>query len=268
MRMPRWSLLLVTVMLLGTGCATTPGGPAWGERATIAPGWARLREAAVDAAKDPQVWVPLAGAAVFQVGDWDHEVSEWAREETPLFGSRDNARDWSDHLKSASAAAYWITALAAPSGDDWFENKAKGVAVGLTARAVTSWTTTGLKHAVGRVRPDGSDDMSFPSGHSSAAAVNATLASRNLRAFAMSPRTRRVLDAGLLSLSLGTGWARVEAGKHYPSDVLFGMALGNYLGAFVNDAFMGDAVDDDGTVRAVSFEALPDGAEIRFHVAY
>jgi len=48
-----------------------------------------------------------------------------------------------------------------------------------------------------------------------------------------------VIDAGLTALTLGTGWARVEAGFHYPSDVLVGMALGDFNGAFFNDAFMG-----------------------------
>jgi len=40
-------------------------------------------------------------------------------------------------------------------------------------------------------------------------------------------------------VALGTGWARVEAQKHYPSDVLAGMALGNFMAAFIYDAFMG-----------------------------
>jgi membrane-associated phospholipid phosphatase len=31
----------------------------------------------------------------------------------------------------------------------------------------------------------------------------------------------------------------LEAKKHYPSDVLAGMALGHFLGAFINDAFLG-----------------------------
>jgi len=48
-----------------------------------------------------------------------------------------------------------------------------------------------------------------------------------------------VTDAGLTALTLGTGWARVEAGFHYPSDVLVGMAIGNFNGAFFDDAFMG-----------------------------
>jgi membrane-associated phospholipid phosphatase len=50
---------------------------------------------------------------------------------------------------------------------------------------------------------------------------------------------RTGLRAGFLALSLTTGWARLEAKKHFPSDVLAGMAIGHFFGAFINDAFLG-----------------------------
>jgi membrane-associated phospholipid phosphatase len=164
--------------------------------------------------------------------------------------------------------AYAITVLLTPSGDEpdeWLVNKAKGVAVGLGARAVTSQVTHVLKDGVGRERPDGSDDLSFPSGHSSASAVNTRLASRNLRAIEMPNGTLRVLDIGLLTLTVGTSWARIEAGKHYPSDTLFGMALGNFFAAFINDAFLGAPADER---RGVMIEAVPGGAAVYFYMTY
>ncbi|HEV8695824.1 MAG TPA: phosphatase PAP2 family protein [Lysobacter sp.] len=264
----RWLLCGVLTVCGASGCATLPDGSAWGESATLTPGWERIRTSAIHAAKDPHVWVPLAGAVVFQVGDLDREVSDWAQRETPVFGSARNAERWSDDLRTASSMAYAVTVLLTPSGDEpdeWLRNKAKGLAVGVAARAVTSGVTQGLKHGVGRERPDGSDRLSFPSGHSSASAVNTQLASRNLRAIEMSDGTRRVLDIGLLTLTVGTSWARIEAGKHYPSDTLFGMALGNFFAAFINDAFLGAPADRR---RGVMIEALPGGAAIYFYVTY
>lgn len=41
-----------------------------------------------------------------------------------------------------------------------------------------------------------------------------------------------------------TAWARVEGNVHYPSDVLVGAALGNFIGMFIHDAFIGRAEDD------------------------
>ncbi len=47
------------------------------------------------------------------------------------------------------------------------------------------------------------------------------------------------VQIGNILLATGVGWARVEAGKHFPSDVLAGAALGHFLSVFFHDAFMG-----------------------------
>jgi hypothetical protein len=44
---------------------------------------------------------------------------------------------------------------------------------------------------------------------------------------------------GIVGMSAGEGWGRVEAQAHYPSDVLVGYALGHFFSAFINDAFLG-----------------------------
>ena len=265
----RWPMMLVLVLALSgtSGCATLGEG-SWGASATLTPGWDRIRESAVNAARDPYVWVPLAGAVVFQIDDWDREVADWARRETPVFGSTGDAARWSDDLRSASSVAYAATVLLTPSGDEpgkWFRNKAQGVAVGLAARALTSSTTQGLKHVADRTRPNGDDTRSFPSGHTSASAVNTRLASRNLQAMPLSDGTRRALDGGLLALTVGTSWARIEAGQHFPSDTLFGMALGNFFAAFINDAFLGQT---PGQGVGLALAATPGGAELRWVVEF
>lgn len=263
-----WMLACLLAILGASGCTTLPDGSVWGENATIAPGWERVRTSALNAAKDPHVWVPLAGAAAFQISDWDRDVAEWAQRETPVFGSQRDAERWSDDLRSASSIAYAATVLATPGGDDageWWISKAKGLAVGLAARGATSQMTQALKRSVGRERPNGSDDMSFPSGHTSASAVNTRLASRNLDAIDMPDSVRRALDASLMGLTIGTSWARIEAGMHYPSDTLFGMALGNFLAAFINDAFLGAP---PGNRSGITVEAMPGGGAVRFFVTY
>ena len=65
------------------------------------------------------------------------------------------------------------------------------------------------------------------------------LAQRDLQSLPLSDTTRQVLNVGLDALTYGTAWARVESGLHYPSDTLVGMSLGNFSGAFFNDAFLG-----------------------------
>jgi membrane-associated phospholipid phosphatase len=158
--------------------------------------------------------------------------------------------------------------LATPSGEvdgDWFAAKAKGAAVGLGAFAVTSGLTSGLKSVVSRERPDGSGDDSFPSGHASTSAVFDTLAVRNLATIDMSPALRTTLVVGTGAITAGSAWARVEANKHYPSDVLVGVAIGNYMAAFFTEAFMGLGPDSR---LAFSAEPAPGGAVLRMVVRF
>lgn len=238
----RNALLIISGAAVLSGCGTLPSGRGWGEDATYRPGWQRVRSAAADAALDPWVWAPLVGAAVFQIDGWDREVADWARRQTPVFGSQNSARQWSDDLRSASVFAHYATILATPGGSqpsEWFLNKAKGALVNVAAVSVTGQLTQLGKAQSGRQRPNGADDESFPSGHTSSSAVHTRLASRNLQSVNLPRFARRGLDAGLFTLTAGTAWARIEAGWHYPADTLAGMALGNFFASFMNDAFLG-----------------------------
>ena len=247
------------------GCGTLPNGHGWGQDVTLFPGWDRVRHAAVDAAKSPDVWLPTAGALALQINDWDEEVSEWATRSTPLFGNREDADDASGYLRTASQIAYVATALATPSGDDkekWAKNKARGFAVGLAAIGTTYGMTEASKSIVDRTRPDGSDDRSFFSGHASNSAVTCKLASRNVEHLALPNWGKTAFQVGFSALSFTAGWARVEAAKHYPSDILIGMAVGNFFGAFFNDAFLGIDPED---FRGVTFQPTERGLMLGFN---
>jgi len=240
MGIARWLVPLISAALLA-GCGTLPSGRAWGEEATLVPGWQRVREAAGSAARNPRVWVPLAGAALLQVSNWDRDIADWARRETPLFGSNERAGEWSDDLRTASVVAFHVTALATPGGAtarDWFENKLRGYAVDAAAIVTTTALTQELKGAAGRVRPNGADDESFPSGHTAVSAVHGRLAQLNLRSIDMRPGARRALGVGLDALTIGTSWARIEAGWHFPSDTLVSASLGAFFAEFYDDAFL------------------------------
>jgi membrane-associated phospholipid phosphatase len=211
-----------------------------------------------DAAQSPWVWGPLAGAALMQVDSWDEDVSEWARDETPIFGSEGSAQDWSDGLRNAAVAGYAVSVLATPS-------KARNAAVGIGAFAVTAGITEGLKVTTSRERPNGVDDKSLPSGHAANAAVFNTLAVHNLQAIDMGSRLRTSLEIGAGAVTVGTAWARVESGDHYPSDVLVGMALGNFVGAVFAQVFLGREPDAN---LAFGAEPVHGGAMLHWEMRF
>ena len=111
--------------------------------------------------EQPRGCGPLAGAALLQVDDWDRDIADWARRETPVFGSAARAADWSDGLRTASVVAFHASALATPGGDtagEWFANKLRGYAVDSAAIVTTTGLTQVMKRTAGRERPNGADD--------------------------------------------------------------------------------------------------------------
>jgi membrane-associated phospholipid phosphatase len=219
--------------VLGTGCASLTERGYWG--ASV--GWpdgSRVAEAAVKAARNPNTWVPAAGALLFGVTDLDDEVSDYAIDHAPVFGS--DAADSSDNLRDIAMASYFVTAILAPS--DSLRSRAGGLVVGGTTLLVDRVVVDGLKAATDRERPDGSNNRSWPSGHTSLASTSVNMAVANLAYVDMPQWARWTANVGLYGTAAATGWARVEAGKHFPSDVLAGYALGSFLARFAYHAFL------------------------------
>ena len=77
--------------------------------------------------------------------------------------------------------------------------------------------TYGLKFSINKTRPNGENDRSFPSGHTSATFQGASFIHR-----------RYGLTYGLLAYAgaVYTGYTRVHADKHYVEDVLAGALVG------------------------------------------
>ena len=92
------------------------------------------------------------------------------------------------------------------------------------ALIVNSTYTEIFKRAVGRQRPDLSDNKSFPSGHASNAFALATVANAH---FGLKVGIPAYLAAGAIGL------ARVDMNKHNLSDVVAGATLGYIVGRTV-----------------------------------
>ena len=234
--------IVFTMNIILTSCSTTTAHRVWGEDANISPGWDRIGKSVAAAALAPETWVPLATAVLIAATNSDAKIQDWAVNNTPIFGSTTNAKNYSGYFLNASTWIYITSIIITPGGDQrptWLLNKTKGLAVGFSAILSTQILTAGFKTLTGRERPDGSDDKSFPSGHTSAVAVNTILTSRNIEYLHLNPYIESSLKIALNTMTLATGWARVEGNKHYPTDILFGAALGNFIGGFINDTFLG-----------------------------
>lgn len=85
-----------------------------------------------------------------------------------------------------------------------------------------------MKHTIKEERPDGSDEFSFPSGHTGTAFTNASLLFYEYK------------DVNIWYASSGylfataTGFLRIANNKHYTSDVLAGAGIGTAVGLAVS----------------------------------
>jgi membrane-associated phospholipid phosphatase len=102
----------------------------------------------------------------------------------------------------------------------------------LDAILVTGGYTTVLKELVGRERPNGEDDKSFPSGHTASA-------------FALAAVTERhygwKVGVPVYALATAVAVSRLQRDKHYLTDVIAGATLGYIVGRTVVRVNGGDA---------------------------
>jgi membrane-associated phospholipid phosphatase len=130
--------------------------------------------------------------------------------------------------------------------------------------AVTLESTRRLTNAFKDVSREHLNKRSFPSAHTARAAVGSTLAVRYVDFYAVPGWARNTLKGALIALPYATGWARMEAGVHVPSDVLAGVAWGNFFGVLVNGLL------DARMLSPVSVTVLPweKGAMLRVDIRY
>ena len=90
-----------------------------------------------------------------------------------------------------------------------------------TAMAASTVITYGFKYGVGRERPNGGNNRSFPSGHTS-------------HSFTIAAVSQELLGykVGILAYAMAAvvGFSRIQDNKHYLSDVIFGAGIGTVIG--------------------------------------
>jgi undecaprenyl-diphosphatase len=195
--------------------------------------------AMVQTVEEPSQWAPVAALVVA----------------TPLLRHRDKVYEQNledNHSVTGSSTTTGDTlmvALAAASagvaGWKWYDgDHAQALEVATESFVLTAVETSLIKSLRGRPRPHDGVATSFPGGHSSFSFAAATFLARTIWASADPAKESFWIDAA--------GWAcyvpaalvalnRVETGRHYPSDVTAGAALGILTTNLVWNAHYGDS---------------------------
>ncbi|MGF1741862.1 phosphatase PAP2 family protein [Vibrio profundum] len=130
--------------------------------------------------------------------------------------SADSKQDWID-FSDVGSTGLVVAALAVPTYNaDW---------EGLKQSSLSVVTASGAalvgKALVSKTRPDGSDDKSFPSNHTSTSFGAATT-------LAIRYGWQAAIPAYTVATLVGVG--RIEADRHHWEDVVAGAALGSLAG--------------------------------------
>jgi len=188
---------------------------------------------------EPPVLVPLglaAGAAA--VSHWDRPLVNrigWTLGDRPRIG---------DATMTALVAGSAVIGILFPGeGRNGWDNFWEGAEV----FALNAVLTSSLKLAVGRQRPGGGTH-SFPSGHTSAAFAAASLINDN---------SGGALGVSAYGLAALTGYSRMEARRHYPSDVLAGAAIGILSAQVLDYLHWGDGRNVHGIAGGLRLEIEP-----------
>lgn len=195
------------------------------------------------------VWVPASSALLFSLTGYDGEFSDWASEKKPLFGSVSRAKSYSD----AMTFYYFPAANMISKGVQHYygfrhENLLYHYTSFILAPALTFLFNRELKDRSGRIRPDGSNDLSFPSSHTGiASSFNEEFWYANAHT---SPRTLGhsiyYVNEGIVST---VALARLEAKKHHLTDVLVGYSLGKFFSHFFHYYLFSDFQSSSTTIN-------------------
>jgi hypothetical protein len=130
--------------------------------------------------------------------------------------TRADEEDWQT-VSDVGAVSLLVLSVGIPA----VEGDGDGVLQAVGTEVVTSLVVEGLKLTVSKERPDGSDDHSFPSGHTARSFAAATT---------MYERQGAGIGIPALVVAGIVGLARVEGQKHDWVDVIAGAAIGTASG--------------------------------------
>jgi len=200
-----------------------------------------LSDSAWLALSNQQTWIPALGSMLVAISGEDHAISDWASATNPVFGSSFNARNASDQLNALGSLNLLVSSLLVPVPEQETVWRYRGKQFIFSSMALESTylTTKLIKTQSNKLRPDESDRLSFPSGHTSRAAVQSTMSVANIAELHnIHEIPQHIWQTTTLTVAALTGWARIEGKKHYPSDVLAGYALGNFFGQLANNMLL------------------------------
>lgn len=166
-------------------------------------------------------WLAPIGAAGGTLYIFDQKISNAAKANPSLMGPSNAISDVGLITPWAVPGTMWV--LGSIKHDD---HTAEAGRLGIEAAVDSEVVMQVLKFAVGRERPNLTNNQSFPSGHTMDAFAFAAVMSREYH-------DKKLVVFGSYGLATAVGLARVGSLNHFPTDVLAGAVMGELIGRYV-----------------------------------
>lgn len=235
---------LICSLSLFTSCGLLNKKGKWGKDALYPIRSERILKSFRKNISSAHVWVPMAGAGIISLGDYEKKVTNWVAEESHIYPDHKTADKWSDNFNDILKFQTYASTIMTPSlnekGEwgDYLLSKARGAGVVLSSSSLSRYSHDRISEALPRERPNKSDRRSFPSSHTTKASAYNMINIKNYESIDMNDYFRIGLITFNTTMATGTAWARVEGHRHYPTDVLIGYALGSFMSGFIYDSLM------------------------------
>jgi membrane-associated phospholipid phosphatase len=166
-------------------------------------------------------WLAPTAAGGAALAVFDHRISNSLKPDTSLRTPSNMVSNIGEVAPWAIPGTMWL--LGAKTHN---EHTLEAGRLGLEAALDSEVVMNVIKLATHRMRPNGQDNLSFPSGHTMSAFALAAVMSREYH-------NKPLVVFGSYGFATAVGLARVGGLNHFPTDVLAGAVLGELVGEYV-----------------------------------
>ncbi len=140
-------------------------------------------------------------------------------------------------LRSINSALLYSTALLVE--DDDYKKRTQRFVTDLAGSATARITTSTLNTIIDKKTPSGNDDYAIGSHHALDTFTNSALTRRNVNDMSIPKWGKYSLNTISYLTASGSAFTRVQEGGHSFADQLVSASIGNFIGLFFYEAFLG-----------------------------
>lgn len=201
--------------------------------------WKKTEQASYNAAVDPLTWAPALGSAVLYTTQYDNDISKYMMEHKPIQCIKISSKDCTDrddvYRELNSVLTFTTAGLVDDDGNT--TKKIKRLVVEESTYILSKSVVLSLE-TVGKTTPDGRHTTALGSHHALEPFAGSAMTRRNVAQMNIPALGKYTIVGASYYFSSYTALTRIQEGGHSLGDQFVNMAVGNFLGLFMDDMFM------------------------------